>query len=118
MCTGAVDNWNEFIRAGQTCGSPYAESTDGRPLEKTEVWSARVCGSKDNNLCALDRECYNSPLVMYEPDEPDRSRRFKMAFVGYITEASRNAAFVHRITGRWADLERTRCQSGYRKKLE
>jgi hypothetical protein len=83
MWYGAVDNWNEFHPGRTNMRLAYAESTDGVRWKKPKLGLREYRGSKDNNLCALDRECYNSPLVLYEPDEPDRSRRFKMAFVGY-----------------------------------
>jgi len=53
-----------FIRAGQTCGLAYAESTDGVRWKKPKLGLRRVSRQQGNNLCALDRECYNSPLVL------------------------------------------------------
>ena len=72
-----------FIQAEQICGSLMQRARTAS-VGRNPNWALREYrGSKDNNLCALDRECYNSPLILYEPNEPDRSRRFKMAFVGY-----------------------------------
>ncbi|MDZ4818780.1 MAG: hypothetical protein SGJ20_07390 [Planctomycetota bacterium] len=83
----AVDSLKEFHPGRTNMRLAYAESTDGTRWEKPNLGLREYRGSKDNNLCALDRECYNSPLILYEPEEPDRRRRFKMAFVGYHHQA-------------------------------
>ncbi len=60
----------------------YAESDDGVHWIKPKLGLREFRGSSDNNLCALNRECYNCQ-VLYEPEEPRPERRFKMIYTGY-----------------------------------
>ncbi len=83
MWYGAVDNWEEFEPPRKNMRLAYAESDDGIHWLKPRLGLRAYRGNKENNLLALEREAYNSPLVLYEPEEPDPSRRFKMTFVGY-----------------------------------
>jgi len=83
MWYGAVDSWEEFEPLRQNMRLAYAESDDGIEWHKPKLGLREYHGSKANNLCQLDRECYNSPSILYEPDEPDPNRRYKMNYVGY-----------------------------------
>jgi len=83
MWYGAVDNFEDFEPPRKNMRLAYAESDDGIHWLKPQLGLREYRGNKANNLLALEREAYNSPLVLYEPDEPDPSRRFKMTFVGY-----------------------------------
>lgn len=61
----------------------YAESTDGVHWVKPKLGLVEYNGSRDNNLCLL--EPVMGPInvkVLYEPDDPDASRRYKM--IGHI----------------------------------
>ena len=61
----------------------YAESTDGVNWVKPKLGLVEYNGSRDNNLCLV--EPVMGPInvkVLYEPNDPDPSRRYKM--VGHI----------------------------------
>lgn len=61
----------------------YAESQDGVRWVKPKLGLVEYNGSRDNNLCLV--EPVMGPInvkVLYEPDDPDPSRRYKM--VGHV----------------------------------
>lgn len=61
----------------------YAESTDGVNWVKPKLGLVEYNGSRDNNLCLV--EPVMGPInvkVLYEPDDPDPSRRYKM--IGHV----------------------------------
>lgn len=61
----------------------YAESTDGVNWVKPKLGLVEYNGSRDNNLCLV--EPVMGPInlkVLYEPEDPDPSRRYKM--VGHV----------------------------------
>ena len=61
----------------------YAESSDGVHWVKPKLGLVEYNGSRDNNLCLV--EPVMGPInlkVLYEPDDPDPSRRYKM--IGHI----------------------------------
>ena len=80
----------------------YAESEDGIHWTKPELGLTEFNGNKRNNLVGLpDSLDYSKvePLAcfeLHEPDEPDRSRRYKMAVYGryYPTPAGRRAVLM------------------------
>jgi len=82
MWYGAVDSWEEFQPGRTNMRLAYAESSDGVEWVKPKLGLQTYHGSKDNNLLALGRECYNC-LVIYDPEDLDPRQRFKMSFVGY-----------------------------------
>ena len=83
MWYGAVDSWQGFHPGRSNMRLAYAESEDGIHWIKPKLGLQAYRGSTSNNLLAIDREVYNSPLVLYDPQEADPQRRFKMTFVGY-----------------------------------
>jgi hypothetical protein len=59
----------------------YATSNDGVHWEKPELGLVEYNGSKKNNICQLDAPTfYASGAVLYEPEDPDPNRRFKLAY--------------------------------------
>ncbi len=81
MWYSAVDNEEEFnLRTNLRLA--YAESEDGIHWIKPKLGLREYRGNKENNLCDLNRECYNIQ-VLYDPDEPDANRRYKMTFLGF-----------------------------------
>ncbi len=82
MWYSAVDNWEEFDPGRTNLRLAYAESEDGIHWVKPKLGLREYRGSRANNLLSLEREAY-TPLVLYEPDEPDPEKRFKMTFDGY-----------------------------------
>lgn len=83
MWYGAVDDMKEFSPGRSNMRLAYAESEDGIHWIKPKLGLYSYKGSRDNNLLDINREVYNSPLVLHDPDEADPQQRFKMAFVGY-----------------------------------
>ena len=83
MWYGAVDSWEGFHPGRSNMRLAYAESDDGIRWIKPKLGLQSYRGSTSNNLLAIDREVYNSPLVIYDPHEADPQQRFKMTFVGY-----------------------------------
>lgn len=82
MWYGAVDTWEGFEPSRGNIRLAYAESTDGIHWEKPKLGLREFAGDKDNNLLDLKTISYN-PLVLYDPDESDASKRFKIAYTGY-----------------------------------
>jgi hypothetical protein len=82
MWYGAVDGWEEFHPGRKNLRLAYARSDDGIRWEKPALRLREHRGSRDNNLLGFERDCYN-PTILYEPDEPDPKRRFKMVYSGY-----------------------------------
>jgi len=82
MWYSAVDSWEGFEPSRGNLRLAYAESADGVHWEKPKLGLREFAGNKDNNLLDLESLCY-SPAVLYEPDEPDANKRFKMAYTGY-----------------------------------
>ena len=71
--------------SGKPPGRPmsYAESTDGVHWKKPNLGLVSWNGSKDNNICRVEpskwyTDDYNS--IIYEPEDPNPERRYKMAF--------------------------------------
>ena len=72
----------------------YAESKDGIHWDKPNLGLVEFNGSTQNNLVRFDSE-YNSKmvsiLIIYEPEDPDQNRRFKL--VGGVNPFTTIAAF-------------------------
>lgn len=60
----------------------YAESEDGIDWEKPNLGLVEWNGNKNNNLLLMDPSTAHGLdcRVIYEPDDPDPARRFKMVF--------------------------------------
>jgi hypothetical protein len=67
----------------------YAESTDGIHWTKPNLGLVDYRGNKNNNLVLIEpvNEPYARPVdfnaVLYDPDDPDPSRRYKIAYIVY-----------------------------------
>ncbi|HEY4201601.1 MAG TPA: hypothetical protein VGM83_13690 [Devosiaceae bacterium] len=58
-----------------------ARSRDGINWEKPKLGLVEFNGSKANNICALPHDGHiQAAVVMYEPDEPNPARRFKLSY--------------------------------------
>jgi hypothetical protein len=63
---------------GRLC---YAVSSDGINWEKPSLGLTEFNGSTDNNICEFPPSVdYYAGAVLYEPDDPDPNRRFKLNF--------------------------------------
>lgn len=84
MWYGAVDSGEVYDKKQNNMRLAYAESDDGIHWVKPKLGLRKYNGNTANNLCGLDYSggCYCFE-VLYEPDEPDPNRRFKMAYTGY-----------------------------------
>jgi hypothetical protein len=58
----------------------YAVSKDGLTWEKPTLGLVELAGNKNNNLVDFDNFADSACIVLYEPDEPDPSRRFKLIY--------------------------------------
>lgn len=58
----------------------YAVSTDGIHWEKPVLGLRELNGSTQNNLVDFDHDDMGAILVLYEPDDPNPNRRFKLAY--------------------------------------
>lgn len=81
-----------------------ATSKDGLNWEKPDLGLVEFNGSKHNNIVDLpDARLLNTAgEVIYEPDDPDPERRFKLIYQGEMTEAeaARMEAVPH-LGNRW-----------------
>jgi hypothetical protein len=85
----------------------YAESDDGIHWTKPELGLVEFNGNKKNNICLIQpagsalARVDDFLTVVYEPDDPDPSRRFKAAYIAHIPQAEfkgiRPFAPTHRI---------------------
>jgi hypothetical protein len=68
----------------------YAESDDGVRWTKPELGLVRFNGGTRNNICLVESDPpslgrVNDFLsVLYEPDDPDPSRRYKAAYIAHV----------------------------------
>lgn len=62
---------------GRVC---YAVSRDGIHWNKPDLGLVEFEGSRNNNLVDLDVDLVVACSILYEPDDPDPQRRFKMIF--------------------------------------
>lgn len=74
----------------------YAESDDGIHWKKPDLGLAEFRGNKNNNLVLIEPADapFARPMdfvsVFYEPGDPNPNRRYKMAFITYISKGQRN----------------------------
>ena len=81
------------LKAGQAPGwwrpMCYAESEDGVNWTKPNLGLVEFNGNKNNNICLIEGEPFSLTKVndflnvLYEPDDPDPSRRFKAAYIAH-----------------------------------
>lgn len=76
-----------FKELSQYSPVAYAESTDGIHWEKPRLGLSEFRGNKDNNLVLIDHgsEEFGTPWnnflsVIYDTEDPDPARRYKMAY--------------------------------------
>lgn len=68
----------------------YAESKDGVNWTKPELGLVEFNGNKKNNICLIEGPVHSMTRVddflsvLYEPDDPDPSHRYKVAFVAHM----------------------------------
>ncbi len=62
---------------GRVC---YAVSKDGIHWEKRKLGLVEYNGNTQNNLVDLDASLIRASVVLYDPEDPDPARRFKMAY--------------------------------------
>jgi hypothetical protein len=61
----------------------YATSDDGIKWQRPNLGLVEYNGSKNNNLVQINTQnIYRSCTVLYEPEDPDPERRYKMCFEG------------------------------------
>jgi hypothetical protein len=95
---GSVDSWNiqfygSVVRIGDELrmwylgGSDpnglkvcYATSKDGFTWEKPALGLVEFNGNKQNNLVDYDNQNVGACVILYEPEDPNPDRRFKMVF--------------------------------------
>lgn len=90
----------------------YAESTDGIHWTKPKLGLVEYHGSKDNNILLF--EPFMGPLnikVLYEPEDPDPSRRYKMiTHTFWMKGKTRHGTIVPYVSAdgyRWKSLIKT-----------
>jgi len=68
----------------------YAESKDGVTWTKPELGLVEFNGSTKNNICLIEGDPHSMTRVndflsvLYEPDEPDPSKRYKCAYIAHM----------------------------------
>jgi hypothetical protein len=68
----------------------YAESGDGVQWRKPELGLVEWNGNTKNNICLIEGELKSMTRVndflsvLYEPDDPDPSRRYKTAYIAHM----------------------------------
>lgn len=78
---GPLANWIGYER--RDCCICYATSSDGTTWEKPNLGLVEFNGSKKNNIVDFDSSLlWSTCAVLYDPEDPDPQRRFKMAYEG------------------------------------
>jgi hypothetical protein len=73
------------------CSIYYATSEDGIHWEKPDLGLVEFNGSTRNNIVDLPYDALSTPCaVLYEPDDPDPARRYKLAFEAPAPEGGPN----------------------------
>lgn len=68
----------------------YAESKDGVHWTKPELGLVEFNGNKTNNICRIEGSVHSMTLVndflsvLYEPNDPDPDRRYKVAYIAHM----------------------------------
>ncbi|MEX0725647.1 MAG: hypothetical protein WD065_05230 [Planctomycetaceae bacterium] len=68
----------------------YAESDDGIHWEKTDLGLVEFNGDTHNNICLIESDPHSLSRVndflsvIYEPNDPDPSRRYKATFIAHV----------------------------------
>jgi hypothetical protein len=68
----------------------YAESSDGVHWTKPELGLVEFNGDTRNNICLIEGEPFSLTRVndflsvLYEPDDPDPAKRFKVAYIAHM----------------------------------
>jgi dienelactone hydrolase len=68
----------------------YAESDDGVNWVKPELGLVELNGNKRNNICLIGSDPHSLSRVndflsvLYEPEDPDPSRRYKAAYIAHV----------------------------------
>lgn len=68
----------------------YAESEDGVHWEKPDLGLVEFNGNKNNNICLIEGTPQSMTRVndflsvLYEPDDPDPNRRYKVAYIAHM----------------------------------
>lgn len=81
------------LKSGQAPGwwrpMCYAESDDGVRWTKPNLGLVEFNGNRNNNICLIEGEPFSLTKVndflsvLYEPDDPDPSRRYKAAYIAH-----------------------------------
>lgn len=75
---------------GRVC---YAVSKDGIHWEKPKLGLVEYDGNTENNLVDLNASLIRAAVVLYEPEDPDPTRRFKIAYESDETENRISVAY-------------------------
>ncbi|HWP40990.1 MAG TPA: hypothetical protein VNL70_08690 [Tepidisphaeraceae bacterium] len=80
---GPLQNTVNYERVN--CCVCYATSSDGVEWVKPDLNLVEFAGSKRNNIVDLPApNLWSTCAVLYDPDDPDPNRRFKMAYEAYF----------------------------------
>jgi hypothetical protein len=72
------------------CCLCYATSKDGVQWEKPNLGLVEFKGSKKNNICDLNEPTlWSTAAVLRDPEDPDPSRRFKVAYEARFPQGNR-----------------------------
>ena len=79
VCRVGDELWMWYLGGSQVC---FAKSTDGYNWERPSLGLIEHNGSTQNNLVDLGGAAYKvvACVVIYEPEDPDPNRRFKMVY--------------------------------------
>jgi hypothetical protein len=71
----------------QNCVLCYATSKDGVSWEKPSLGLVEFNGSRNNNICDFPvPTLWMTAAILHEPDDPDPSRRFKIAYEAHFEQ--------------------------------
>ena len=79
VCRVGDELWMWYLGGGQVC---FAKSVDGYNWERPSLGLIPYNGATQNNLVDLGGAEYKvaACVVVYEPEDPDPNRRFKMVY--------------------------------------
>jgi len=85
---------NDTPGAGRHQRLLQARSTDGRTWTKPSLGVVEYRGSTDNNICDLPINGHlQAAVVLYEPDDPDPAKRFKLSYETEVLDKRMAVAF-------------------------